>query len=619
MDWKESLISEVNKIFVTNPYPTINEYIKVGFRVIKNNPIKKAWIRAVIDGGGKYIRMNIEKETKNFVYYFGWLKVSQKWINYHFILDLGSEVLFFSKKGVFTHIPTEDYDFVIIADFENPEWVPKSVFYQVFPDRFNNGDTESDVKTGEYSFDGFTAQKREWGAPPLEYHEGGCLDFYGGDLKGIEDKIDYFKKLGVNAIYINPIFEAKTHHRYDCIDYFKVDPHLGGDKALKSLVDKLHENNMKIIVDVSINHTSVEHKWFKTGISDPNSEERGFYYFDKNNNYRSWAGVKTLPQLNYNSKKLREIIFEGEDSLVRYYIKHFDIDGWRFDVANDTGRNGLDQFGNEIFQKIRTSVKSIKKNAYLIGEHWEDNISYLLGDQLDGCMNYFVSSRPLRSFAGEVDWFLKNIIERGRKIRSYTGNELKDSIEQHYSRLPNQVSFLQFNLLDSHDMPRFHNSEFFRYELYKGIVIILFLLPGTTSIYYGDEIKINGHSRSVEGCRYPMEWNEDKWDKDFFGLYQTLSHLKLREEALQTGCYKSLYADNETYVLSRFDEKKAFIGIITKNTETKSVTIPVYPAGVFDSEGEEIFSKEKFKAQNGLLKINLNKYDQKLIVFETDN
>lgn len=619
IDWRESLASEVNHTFVSNPYPTYNEYIKISFRVIKQNPIKRAFIRAIIDGGANYIKMNISKQTNNFVYYEGWLKVSQRFINYHFVLDIGNDVLFFTRYGVYDYFPTEDHDFVILADFENPSWVSRSVFYQIFPDRFAQGNPEISVKTGEYEYRKHKTIKLNWGEDPLPYSQGFCLDFQGGDLYGIIDKIPYLKSIGVNATYLNPIFKAMTHHRYDCIDYFNVDPHLGGNEALKKLVEELHKNDMRIIVDVSINHTGDEHHWFKKATQDPNSEERGFYYFNPDGSYKGWANLPELPQLNYNSKKLREIIFEEEDSLVRYYIKYFDIDGWRFDVANDTGRNGKDQFGNEIFAKIRERVKSIKKDAYLIGEHWEDNISYLLGDQLDGCMNYFASSRPLRCFSGEVDWFLRRVVEPGRKIKPYSGVNLKNQILQHYTRLPNQIAFLQFNLLDSHDIFRFHTTEYFDMNIYKGMIIILFLLPGTPSIYYGDEIGLKGRTTDIEGCRYPMEWDESKWNKEFLKLYSTLAHLKQKEKTLHLGAYKVLYSDEDTFVFSRFDEEKAFIGILTKSENEKEITLPSYPVGVFNTVGKEIFTDESFKSQNGFITTRISKYKQLLIEFPTDN
>ncbi|MEN2997947.1 MAG: glycoside hydrolase family 13 protein [Brevinematia bacterium] len=619
LDWKETLCSEVNHTFVSNPYPTYNEYVKVRFRVLKNNPIKKAFIRAVIDGGSRYIRMQPSKKTNNFVYYEGWLKISQRFTNYHFVLDIGSEVLFFTRKGVFDYFPTEDNDFVILADFENPDWVPKSVFYQIFPDRFAQGNPEISVKTGEYEYLGHKSIKLEWGSEPLPYSRGFCLDFQGGDLYGIIQKIPYLKSIGVNALYLNPIFKAMTNHRYDCIDYFSVDPHLGGDLALKKLVEELHKNGMKIILDVSLNHTGCEHTWFKKALSDPQSEERGFYYFKPSGEYKGWANLSELPQLNYNSLKLREIMFEGEDSLVRYYIKRFDIDGWRFDVANDTGRNEKDQFGNEIFARIRERVKSLKRDAYLIGEHWEDNISYLLGDQLDACMNYFASSRPIRCFAGEVDWFLRNVVEPGRKLKPYTGNNLRNQIIQHFSRLPNQIAFLQYNLLDSHDIFRFHTTEYFDRDIYKGMVSLLFLLPGTVSIYYGDEIGIRGRTSDVEGCRYPMEWNENIWDKWFLQIYSKLAHLKLREKTLHLGVYRPLYADDDSFAFSRFDEEKCFISILTRSESEKEIRIPTYPAGVFNSKGTDIFSGEEFNTLDGYLNVKVSKSRQLLLEFITDN
>ncbi|OHD18791.1 MAG: hypothetical protein A2086_03195 [Spirochaetes bacterium GWD1_27_9] len=623
MDWFSSIHSAVNKYFVSNPYPTFFEEVKVSLRISKNNPIKRIFLRRLINGTNAHIEMKIERETKKFKYYSTNITINEKFINYHFVILTNDTVYYYNKKETLNYPPTEDNDFVIIADFENPAWVLKSVFYQIFPDRFYDGNPSNDVKDGEYSFDGHPTKKNNWGDKAPDYFEGFCVDFYGGDLQGIKQKIPYFKELGINALYLNPIFEAKTNHKYDCTDFFNVDKYFGGNEAFIDLVNELHKNNIKVIVDVSINHTGTEHHWYKKALADPNSEERTFYYFDKNGVSKKWRGMDTLPQLNYSSQKLRDIIYEGVDNLIEHYLKPpYNIDGWRFDVAMDVGKYDKDQFGSEIFRSVRKKAKEVKKDCYLIGEHWKDNISYLLGDQLDGAMNYFVTSRPLRCFAGEMDRYLAtdNILPYNSNYNVTGGIELKNQIIQHLGRLPDQIAFLQFNLIDSHDFHRFHNNkEKFDFDIYRGLIIVLFMIPGTPSIYYGDEIGIDGYIETVEGCRYSMEWDRSKWNNDILNLYKKLIFLKTNEASFQDGSYKILFASYETFVIARFTDTKCFIGILSKTPTQTTIYIPLdVVGGIDDTIFKDVFTNEQFTVKNGSLQITLNKNQSLLLAGDVD-
>lgn len=602
MNWIDSIHTEVNDQFVSNPYPTLNEVVTISLRVLKNAEIINIYIRTIIDGVNTLILMEKGGETKNFFHYTGRLKITQKYINYHFLIITNDNSYYYTRNSITSYPPTEDHDFVILADFKNPDWVSKSVFYQIFPDRFCNGNSSNDVQDSEYSFDGYYTKKNRWEDAPPKWENSHCLDFYGGDLEGIKQKIDYFKEIGVNALFLNPIFEAKTNHRYDCIDYFKVDKHLGGNDALIDLVNELHKNDIFIIIDVSINHTGTEHIWYKKALADQDSDERSFYYFDNKDNCKKWRGVESLVQLNYNSKKLRDVIYKSEDSLINHYLKKpFNIDGWRFDVGMDTAKNGIDQYGNEIFKEIRDVAKTSKPDCYLIAEHWKDNISYLLGDQWDAAMNYFACLRPLRCFFGEIERYLDGLVANPDRYIRRNALDLKNQIIQQYTRLPNQIAFLQFNMIDSHDMVRLHNNKnIFNLESYKGILIIGYLLPGTFSIYYGDEIGLDGRIDSIEGCRYPMEWDRNKWNSEIFNIYKKLNYLKKSEPALHYGSYKFLYSDEDTLVFSRFYKNKILLGIVSINKIVKTIEIPVYLIGggdftkYIDMFTNQVFISDKF-------------------------
>lgn len=203
------------------------------------------------------------REAGGLVYWTCELPIIERRTQYHFYIATENCIYFYTQKEITTYLPEHSYDFVLLTDYVQPAWVKDAVFYQIFPERFCNGDPSNDVKTGEYSQDGFPAIHMEhWDDTPLTYEQGHCMDFYGGDLQGIRQKIPYLKELGVTAVYLNPIFYAPSCHKYDCLDYFHVDPHFGGDEALAELSKALHENGMKLILDISINHTGTGHRWF---------------------------------------------------------------------------------------------------------------------------------------------------------------------------------------------------------------------------------------------------------------------------------------------------------------------------------------------------------------------
>ena len=566
--------SEVNNDYLSNPYPGFGEALTIMVKVSERTTPDHVYCRIIRDGHRETPEMREATRTPGFVWYKCDIVIDQPQINYHFMLASGDERVFYTRAGISSFQPTEDHDWVVMSDFENPSWVPSAVFYQIFPDRFRKGG-DAGVKTGEYEFDGGTTTAMNWTDEPLSFEKGRCLDFYNGDLDGVREGLDYLQSLGVTALYLNPIFEARTTHRYDCTDYFKVDSHLGGDDALVRLTDEAHKRGMRIMVDVSINHTGIEHRWFKKATRDPESKEASYYYRNDDGSFAMWEGVPTLPQLNYTNPELRDVMFGEGDSLVRHFLRPpFRIDAWRFDVGNQTGRRGRDQLSHEIFREVRKAIKDEKQDAYIIGEHWEDNISYLLGDQWDASMNYFGSGRPLRSFAGQSDRFSGFSEFPPKTVVPVTGVELASMLMQHITRLPNQIAFLQFNLLDSHDIHRFHNhAEVYSEGLYRGIIMMLYVLPGTPNVYYGSEIGIQGDIDTVEGCRYPMPWDESEWDESLQEFHAALGGLKTSEEALQTGSYSVVHADEESMSMVRFMGDTGFLAVINRCEHTRRIDV----------------------------------------------
>jgi alpha-glucosidase len=585
-NWKNTFRSEVSPQFIS-PYPPLQDQdCTILAQVVSNNHLLSVVCNVLSDGRThRYPMHRLESNGNYFDRYETIVKAPyvQPWC-FYFELDTDEGFLFYTRWGLQIFHPAETRLFRVDASLVLADWVPQSTFYQIFPDRFKKGSPELGVREGEYTFDGHQTKELAFGEKPLEYPQGWCLDFYNGDLQGIIDAIPHFSALGVTALYLNPIFRARTNHRYDCTDFFHVDEHLGGDEALIALGEALHAAGMRLMLDVSINHTGIDHPWFLTAKQDFRSEEAGFYYRQEDGSFDYWANVHTLPQLNYSSGTLQDFMWKAPDSVVRRYLKPpYGIDAWRFDVGTETGRNKEHQICHEIWREVRSAIKMTKPDAYVIGEAWEDASPYLQGDQWDSAMNYFGSGRLLRRWYGQQETYLmSNWGHSDESAEPLTGIELSDAINQHLHSIPDQLVYQQFNLIDSHDTARLHNHlRIFDWDLYRGVVMLLYVLPGTPSIYYGDEIGLDGHIFNNEGARYSMEWDEQKWDRRFIQLYRDLGMLRKNHSCIGYGGYRILHADEETMIFARCNRQEAVILVLNRALSERSILIDGTSLGIY--------------------------------------
>ena len=535
---------------------------------------------------------------------------------YYFAFFVDGASYYYSRLGITRYTPSLSDRFSLIVEDRVPEWVAESTCYQVFPDRFNNADPSLGAKEGEYEFDGGAVTTPAWTDEPKDWNESRCCDFYNGDLKGIEEKASYFRSLGVNALYINPVFSSQSVHRYDTIDFFSVDPKLGGDEALISLVRTMHENGIRVILDISINHTGLAAVWLKKALENPQSEERGFYYFNPDGTFSCWQDVKTLPQLNYSDSELRKIMYEGASSVMKKYLTEpFSIDGWRLDVAPEVGRRGSDQLTYSIWRGVNSSLRAVKDNLYIVGEDWDDSALYLEGDMWNGTMNYYGAGRPLRSWMGERDRFL--LSGYGHSPLSdlpWNGYELAGALRSAIQSVPLQTPYMQMNLFDSHDTPRLHNnSKVFNRDIYKGVIMALYFLPGMPSTYYGDEVLLNGKIDSNEGARYPMEWREDHIDYDMLSFFRKMGELRNSDRDLFYAATEISAIDEGASMIARIKDKKAYVAVINKG-EKREVTIglSLLPKG----KASLLYGEGKVRIEGSSLSLSLDEKKSLLILLE---
>ncbi|MDO4648998.1 MAG: alpha amylase N-terminal ig-like domain-containing protein [Eubacteriales bacterium] len=591
-NWKNSIYSDGTHTFLSNPQPELHERVKVRVRFYKESPVEGVFLKLVRNGEQPIISAEKVLEDEVFVYYEAAFEMNQPRVQYEFILAAEGVLLYYNQKGVFANCQDLKHDFVVMTDYHQPAWVKDSVFYQIFPERFCNGDPSLDVQDGEYQVGGYdTIHIKDWNTPAGTYDQVHCADFYGGDLIGIRKKIPYLKKLGVTAVYLNPIFLAPSVHKYDCIDYLHVDPHFGGDEALAELSKALHENDMKLILDISINHTGTAHRWFNMdrlffdssvgAYHNPDSKEREYYMIHEDGTYECWDDVPELPKLDYTSDELREAVYRGEDSVLKKWLKEpYSIDGWRFDVADCFANYNEHQLAKEVWPEVRRSIREVNPEAFVLAEHWDDCTDFLQGDSWDASMNYYGFGRVIRQFYGAPDPFLERNPALWPLSCNLTAEGFRDRVQEYLSRIPFALWQNQYNLFDSHDIGRFHIYPGMNERKYKGAVMAMITMIGIPSIYYGDEAGIGGAVGFFEGGRYPMPWDSGFEESAVFALHQNLIRIRKEHKVFSRGSFRFLYAEGQVLAFARFDEKECFLTIISSEKDEKEILLDLRSIGI---------------------------------------
>jgi len=484
----------------------------------------------------------------------------------------------YNALGISQSNSPDAQDFALLADYDGPTWLTDCVFYQIFPDRFANGDPRLDPPEGALSLNGYSSVMREWHEPPLPYPESGNLDFYGGDLPGIQESLDYLEDLGVNGIYLNPIFPAPSNHRYNAQEFLTVDPYLGGDESLVALRDSMRSRDMRLVLDLTTNHSGSTHQWFVAAQTDATSPSADFYTFNEHpHNYESWLGHSSLPKFNYSSPTLRDVMYRASTSIMQYWLAEpFSIDGWRLDVSNMTARQGKTQLAQEVWREMRRIVKARFPESYIFGEDFFDGTPNLQGDSLDATMNYQGFNMPTWWWlAGEKHPKLEV------KVPPMPSKAYADQLDNFRAVLPWAIASQQYNQLSSHDTPRILQIVDGDVNLAKVAATLLMTYVGVPCVYYGDE---NGMGdEATPNHRHPMVWDDEAWNHDLHTHYKLLIHLRRTAPALLYGGYQRLYAEDDLFVFQRQSPEQRMIIIAYRGTgDSQSLTIPLWHGGVAD-------------------------------------
>ena len=630
---EQALFCDGTASYVNPPQPAENETITLRFRTAKDDVDR---VRLMTGVGG--YDMKKESTRGEFDYYTINWRLNEEPFRYCFEIQDGDELCYYNKCGTSKEI-VAFYEFVIVPGFSTPDWAKGAVMYQIFTDRFYNGDKTNDVESREYFYIGDYSRKvTDWNKYPDKM---GVREFYGGDLQGVIDKLDYLQDLGVEVLYFNPLFVSPSNHKYDILDYDYIDPHYGvivedGGEVLAEgmtenrlatkyqkrttdlknleasnqlfikLVEELHRRGMRIILDGVFNHCGSFNKWmdreriyenqedYEPGaFISPDSPYRSYFRFFKeepgnwpyNTNYDGWWGHDTLPKLNYeDSMKLENyILYIGR----KWVSPPYNVDGWRLDVAADLGRSN--EYNHQFWKKFREAVKDANPEAIILAEHYGDPSDWLQGDEWDTVMNYDAFMEP-------VTWFLtgmeKHSDEAREELRGNADNFV-GSISHHMSNMLTPSLQVAMNELSNHDHSRFLTrtnhmvgrvehlgpkaaEEYVNEAIMREAVAIQMTWVGAPTIYYGDEAGVCGFTDPDNRRTYP--WGNE--NQELLNFHKEMIRIHKEHPALRTGSLNILSWDENVLAYGRFLGEDRIVAIINNRSELTEVTVPVWQVEV---------------------------------------
>lgn len=523
-------------------------------------------LRSVKDGEPRVVPALLEHRDNGGAWWRADLELANRFTSYRFLVSRGREDFrWLNANGVHARDVTDASDFKISTEHALPDWVPDQIGYQIFPDRF-----EPSSHSGLPEALPEWATASAWTDPVIAAGEGVAEQVYGGTLDGIVARLDHLLVLGVTTLYLTPVFEARSSHRYDAVSFDRVDPLLGGDAALDRLIDAAHECGIKIIGDLTTNHTGVEHEWFLAANAGPDAPERGFYSF-VDDGYLSWLGVPSLPKLDHSSAELARRLYLGSDSVIAKWLDH-GLDGWRIDVANMTGRLGEADLAHDVARAIRCTMAQTRPDSWLLAEHGHDAASDLRGDGWHGTMDYTGFTRPVwcwlnaGSPAGPGLPHGLDYLGLPVDIPVLSGNAVVTTMREVHAAIGWASLVASTMHLDSHDVPRFRTvtgggcdgwidgAGVGRERHLVGLAMQM-TMPGVPVVFMGDEIGLTGING--EHARTPFPWSRSAdWDHETLAAYQLWIGLRRSHVALRRGGLRWLHAgpDSLTYAREHAEE-----------------------------------------------------------------
>ena len=627
---RKALYSDTTADYVSPMEPDPFEEITIRFRTGKNN-VDRVFL---MSSGKAYLMTKVETD-ESFDYYAYTLTLGEEKFAYHFEVETGRVTMRYDVRGLVRET-NEYYNFVIIPGFKTPKWAKGAVMYQIFVDRFCNGDTTNDVVTGEYNYINEHVHKVDnWEQYPANMD---VREFYGGDLQGVLDKMDYLQDLGIEVIYFNPLFVSPSNHKYDIQDYDYIDPHFGkiivdegevlttGDRdnthatryinrvtnkvnleasneLFIKVVEEAHKRGMRVILDGVFNHCGSFNKWLDRERIYENAEgyEKGAYvseespyrdYFDfraqywpYNPSYDGWWGHETLPKLNYeDSEKLFDYVMK---IAAKWVSPPFNADGWRLDVAADLGHSP--EYNHKFWQEFRRVVKEANPEAIILAEHYGNTREWLQGNEWDTVMNYDAFMEP-------VTWFLTGMEKHSDEYREdLLGNpeSFWGAMKHHTSNMTMPSWQVAMNELSNHDHSRFltrtsrkvgrtntlgpeaanHGNN---KAIFREAVVMQMTWVGAPTIYYGDEAGLCGFTDPDNRRTYP--WGKE--DQELIQFHKDIIRIHKENQSLRDGSIKYIDADYNYLAYGRFKKEECCVVVVNNNYHEVTKTLTVWEVGV---------------------------------------
>ncbi|WP_025724818.1 glycoside hydrolase family 13 protein [Acholeplasma granularum] len=507
----------------------------------------------------KLVSMTKRYQTDLFDYYFIEVEPKDYRCKYAFLIENNNEHYFFGSKRLekLNKLPSNKFEEGSFYDLSNyfnypylnkedladtPSWVKDTYWYQIFMDRFYSYNKKSNLP---------------WGKLPVNNHE-----LYGGDILGVIDKLPYLKDLGVSGIYFTPIFESKTAHKYDIKNYFKIDPQFGTNDDFKLLVEKAHQLDIKVVLDAVLNHCGWDHPYFQDVVKNGRNSIYADCFFldkdpiinfdiDKNGNpkyhgnlrpnFRTFAYTPHMPKWNTGNPLTQKHLLDS----IEYWIKEYDIDGWRLDVSNEVS--------HQFLRKVKEVSKNAKKDTFIFGENWDSSMPWLRGDQMDSVMNYDLSIPIWQYFDNKIDL-----------------HEFKNELISYTALTPKNVMQNMFNQLDTHDTVRMKRRLKDNDDRLKIAYILMFISAGAPNIYYGSEVGLSGeHDPDNRRC---FNWDESTWNHNLRNLIKSLIKLRKSHKSLMSSDYH--FIDANSLSLIKKDENESILILINDSNKSLVVNIP---------------------------------------------
>ena len=622
VEW-DGLFADQGPLYDSAPEPTCSTPVTLDFRTFHND-VTSVNVKYFDTADSSFhwvpLSFHANDATGTFDIWQGTIPASCSSKYYRFQINDGTATAWYNALGPSATEPASG-DFYILPNFTTPSWAKNGVMYQIFPDRFYDGDPGNDVQTNQYTYYGSPTEKKSWGASP--YADAGYSNstvFFGGDLQGIDQKLGYIKKtLGANILYLNPIFTAPSDHKYDTQDYYNVDPAFGGNAALRQLVNDVHSSangpQGYVVLDGVFNHTGTWDAWFNEYNTYPNtlgadqsqsSPYYNYYTFQHwPDTYSTFLNVSSLPKLDYGSSgsAVRNAIYNTPGSVAQYWIRNYGIDGWRLDAAQYAdagGNNGSDATNHQIWQEFRNAVKGANPNAFIFGEYWGNANAWTNGTpwQWDAATNYDGFTQPVSEWITGEDY--------SGNAASISASQFDNWLRGTRANYPEDVQQVMANFLSSHDITRFGERAGGDIQKTELAAIFQMTYVGLPTIYYGDEYGMRGGADPDD--RRTFDWSQVSSGNASIALFHKLIAMREAYPALRTGSYITLLTDdaNKIYSFGRMDQKNRIAVVLNQDSQSHTVTIPAYQLSMMNgSKVTDELTGNVYQVQNGQVTVDV--------------